>query len=402
MNKIVLLFLSIAICNLMFAQQEVTDNDQLTNTAQQLLNSNSKLTIGGYGEVHYNKILNSKTTNNAVLDAHRMVLFFGYNFSDKTKFITEVEMEYAKELWVEQLFVQHSLNDYIDLKAGILLIPMGLINEYHEPTSFNGVERPVIDNKLSPSTWREIGIGASGNILPLTMKYQFYIVNGPVSYDGSKGLFNGKDGIRGGRQKGSKSFMSSPNFTGKLEYYGFRGLNLGLSGYFGNSQSKLYDNADKNNDALQQRADSSVVGISMIGADARYHIKGLELRGQLYYTAFSNTEKYNTFTRSGSTKNDLGKSMFGYYLEAGYNVLQSIPTAKMELIPFVRYQDYNMHASVNKNITANDAYKANVITTGLTLKVTKGVVAKADVDFSKTAAQTERTVTFNAGVGVSF
>jgi hypothetical protein len=366
------------------------------------LTSDSKLTIGGYGEVHYNQILNKQTRDNAVLDAHRMVLFFGYNFSKKTQFVTEIEMEYANEIWVEQMFLQHKLNDYVNLKAGMLLIPMGIINEYHEPTTFNGVERPVIDNKLAPSTWREVGVGLSGNILPLSLKYQLYLVNGPSSYDGSKGLFKGTDGIRGGRQKASKSYMSAPNFTGKVEYIGIKGLNVGFSGYFGESQSKLYDKLDEANNAMNLKADSSVVGISMLGADARYNSKGLELRGQFYYTALSNTEQYNTFTRTGTKRNDLGSSMMGYYVEAGYNVLRFFEKSKMELVPFVRYQDYNLHNTVDANLAINNAYIANIITTGLTLKLAKGAVVKADVDFAKTNATTARTVTFNAGIGVTF
>lgn len=135
----------------------------IQNTADILISSDKKLTIGGYGEVHYNQKLDSEKRNNGVLDVHRMVLFFGYNFSEKTQFVTEVEMEYAKELWVEQLFVQHKLADFMSVRAGLLLVPMGIINEFHEPTTFNGVERPLIDNKIAPSTWREVGAPAAGS-----------------------------------------------------------------------------------------------------------------------------------------------------------------------------------------------------------------------------------------------
>ncbi len=372
------------------------------NTVENILSSDSKLTIGGYGEVHYNQIIDKQTRNNALLDANRMVLFFGYKFSKNTQFVTEIELEHVTELYVEQLFLQHKLNEFVNLKAGILLIPMGILNEYHEPTTFNGVERPMIDSKIAPTTWREIGIGASGNILPLSIKYQIYLVNGPSSYDGTKGLLKGSDGLRGGRQKGAKSYMSAPNFTGKIEYFGINGLNMGLSGYIGNSQSKLYDKLDETNTALTLKADSSVVGISMIGADARYNRKGLELRGQFYYTMLSNTAKYNTFTRTGIKQNDLGNSMMGYYVEAGYNIFRFLEKSKMELVPFVRYQNYNLHNTVNANTTVNNAYIATIFTTGLTLKLAKGAVVKTDLDFTKTKAASAPTLTFNAGIGVTF
>ncbi len=397
-----ILSVSFAVFSVFVHGQDIQESNIYQNTAEQLITSDKNLTIGGYGEVHYNQVLDKEKRYNGTLDVHRMVLFFGYNFSNKTQFVTEVEMEYANEIWVEQLFLQHKLTSFMNLKAGLLLIPMGIINEYHEPTTFNGVERPIIDNKLSPTTWREVGLGLSGTILPASIKYQAYLVNGSSSYDGTSGLFNGSNGIRSGRQKGSKSYMSSPNFTGKVEYFGVRGLNIGLSGYFGNSQSKLYDKIDKSNTALKAKADSSVVGMSMIGLDSRYNLKGLELRGQLYYTSFSNTDEYNKFTQKAGKLNDLGENMFGYYVEAGYNVLRPFSKTKMELIPFVRYQDYNMHLAVNDNQTVNNKYIGTVITTGLTFRLTKGAVVKADVDFAKTKADAKATTTFNAGFGIMF
>lgn len=380
-------------------------SNKLINLSQQLLGSDSKLTIGGYGEVHYNQVLNNDIRNAGLLDPHRMVLFFGYNFSEKTKFVTEIEMVSANTIWVEQMFLQQTLNSYIDLRAGVLLIPMGLINEYHEPTNFNGVERPIIDNLLAPSTWREVGIGASGTILPLSMKYQLYLINGPSSYDGTKGLINGATGFRGGRQNASKTFITSPNYAARIDYFGINRLSLGLSGYVGNTQSKLYDNLAESNHAMKMKADSSVVGISMIGADARYNLNGLELRGQFYYTLFSNTEKYNKFTRTGTgtnvSFNDVGTSAMGYYVEAGYNVFRPLNT-EMELVPFVRYQTYDLHHTVNTNMTKNSAYNVDIITAGLTLKLTKGAVVKTDVDFAKAANATNRTITLNAGFGLTF
>jgi hypothetical protein len=398
MKKVFLLLLTSVFTITIFSQSD--NNNQYQNTAEKLTVSDSKLTIGGYGEVHYNQVLSNDIRNNGILDVHRMVMFFGYNFSDKTQFVSEVEFEYAKELWVEQVYVQHKLNNSINVQAGLMLIPMGIVNLYHEPVTFNGVERPIIDNKIAPSTWREVGVGINGNILPLSMKYQLMLVNGPVSYDGTAGLLNGSKGIREGRQKGSKSYMSSPNLAGRLEYFGLSGLNLGLSGYYGKSQSKLYDKISLSNTAALAKADSSVVDIAMVGADARYQIGGFQARGQFYYAALGNTDQYNALTRKSGVLNDLGSSMYGYYVEAGYNVLRRI--SAMELVPFVRYQQLDTHLTVASNITAKDKYKEDYITAGLTLKLTPGVVVKTDVDFGKTAVDAARTVTFNAGVGVMF
>jgi hypothetical protein len=401
MKKKFLLFAFASVSALVYSQSADSTSNQYSNIADNLLSENSKLAVGGYGEVHYSQPMDGSKYNNGKLDVHRMVMLFGYNFNENTQFVTELEFEHVSEVYVEQAFLQHKLNNYINVRAGLMLVPMGIVNEYHEPTTFNGVERPLIDNSIAPSTWREIGFGLTGNILPASIKYQAYIMNGFNGFDGSAKL-DGKNGLRKGRQKGAESFISSPNFTGKVEYYGIRGLNIGLSGYFGETQSTLYNGVDKNDDAAIAMADSSVVGVSMIGLDSRYSIKGLQLRGQLYFSSLSNSVQYNVFTADGNgTLNDVGSSMTGYYAEVGYNVLRSVKT-DMQLVPFVRYEFLNTHNSVESNISKNPAYEKKAITTGLTLALTKGAVVKADVQFVKDAASDKYVKTINAGVGVMF
>ena len=402
MKRITILF-SILILASLITQAQETDStgSKYLNSAELMLANNSRLNIGGYGEVHFNQPFTQGQKNLSTLDVHRIVMFLGYNFSPKTQFVSEIEFEYAKELWVEQAFLQHRINSYINFRAGLMLVPMGIINEYHEPTTFNGVERPVIDNRISLSTWREVGLGFSGNILPLTVKYQLYAVGGLNGYD-TKGVFTGSSGLREGRQKGSKAYASSPALTGKVEFYGISNLNLGLSGYFGKSQSKLYSKLSKDDTASLARADSSTVGISMIGADARYQLKGMELRGQLYYTSFSNTEQYNAFTGTVTSNNDLGKSMLGYYAEAGYNVFRLFTSIEQELIPFIRYEFYDMHNSVDAETDKNLNYRNTIITTGLTLRLNRKAVLKTDLQFTKAGSSDDYTRVFNAGIGVMF
>ncbi len=375
---------------------------QAQNTAEILTSSKDGITIGGYGEVHYNQAINSEIRKNGSLDVHRMILFLGYNFSNKTQFISEIEFEHVSEVYVEQAYMQHRLNKYVNIQAGLMLVPMGIINLYHEPTTFNGVERPIIDSKIAPTTWREVGIGLQGNIIDASLKYQLYLMNGLSGYNGTSGTFSGSKTLRSGRQKGAESYISSPNLAGRIQYYGIGNLNLGLSGYFGKSQSKLYDGLDRTNLALEQRADSSVVGISMIGLDYSYSKKGFESRAQLYYTAISNTDQYNQFTGSSSKPNDLGNQMYGYYVELGYDVLRLVDNSKFGLVPFVRYQSYDTHFGTDANIAKNPQYAAQSFTSGLTLKLSQGAVVKTDLDFFKTEADSKATLTFNAGIGVMF
>lgn len=382
---------------------QITDSgtSNYFNSADLMLQKDGKLSIGGYGEAHFNQPLSASQKNLGTLDLHRVVLFLGYNFNEKTQFVTEVEFEHANELWVEQAFLQHKINNFINFRAGLMLIPMGIINEYHEPTTFYSVERPAIDSKITPSTWREMGAGFSGNIIDLNLKYQLYVVGGLNGYD-TEGIFNGSKGLRSGRQKGSKTYMSSPNYTGRIEYYGIRNLNIGVSGYFGDSQSKLYKGIDKNNATEMAIADSSVVGISMFGLDFRYQFKALHVRSQFYMTNLSNTQQYNTFTGSETDVNDLGSQMMGYYLEAGYNVFSFSDNLKTELIPFVRYEHYNTHFKLDDNVAFNGAYNNHIITMGLNYKLTNKSVLKADFQLARTDLTNDYSRTINAGFGIMF
>lgn len=401
MRNFFITFVIALISNSIIAQSVDSSYNIYQSSADRLLSADSRFILGGYGEVHYNQPLNSGVKANGTLDVHRMVMLLGYNFNSKTQFITEIEYEHVSEVFIEQAFLQYKFRNFLTFRAGLMLIPMGIVNEYHEPVAFNGVERPVIDTRISPTTWREIGIGITGNISAATLKYQLYLINGFNGYDGNANL-NGKNGLRNGRQKGAESYISAPNISGRIEYYGFRGLNLGVSGYFGKSQSTMYSGLDKTDKAALASADSSVTGIAMTGLDARYQKGGLQLRGQFYYTSLSNTAAFNQFTASDGLPNDLGSALLGYYLEAGYDVLHSLPKSKFEFILFGRYEQSNTHFSTAGSLEANKSYDLDIITCGLSMKLAKGAVVKADMQFLKSAADSEFSTVFNAGIGVMF
>ena len=405
MNKLLTLAIALFLGSLSYAQTAATDtttySNTYLNTANRMMQTDRKLTIGGYAQIDYNQPLNSGTYNNGNLDIHRLVLLFGYKFNSRTQFITEIEFEHVKEVYVEQAFLDYRINNFMNLRAGLMLVPMGIVNEYHEPPTYNGVERPLLDKYIVPSTWRELGVGITGNVPNANLRYQAYIMNGFSSYNDGP-VLRGSDALRKGRQKGAESFVSAPNLAAKAEYYGFRGLNLGVSGYFGNTQSTMYNGLEKNDAAAVAGADSTVVGISMIGLDARYSMKGVMVRGQLNYANISNTEQYNHLSNPDNKVNDLGSALFGYYIEAGYNVFQSAASIKTELIPFIRYSEVNTHHKTAAEISANDAYHRTIITTGLGWKVSPGAIFKVDMQFLKTKAEDSYSTVFNAGVGIWF
>lgn len=387
----------ILIIGLNINAQEADSLNSPKNTTDNMMHKDQKLTVGGYAQIDYTQDLSHHNIETGELDVHRMVLLFGYKFNDRTQFFTEIEYEHVQEVYVEQAFIDYKINNYIHFRGGLMLIPMGIVNEYHEPPSFNGVERPLVDKYIVPTTWRELGVGFTGNLPSATLKYQLYIVNGFKSYDGSDYFLSGENGLRNGRQKGAKSFISSPNLSAKVDFYGLPGLNLGLAGYFGKTQSQAYDGIQKDDGVAKASADSTVVGISMISADARYQIKGLQLRGQFSYMSLSNTEQYNAFIND-----PVGSAMIGYYLEIGYNIFQLINKLKSQFIPFVRFEHYNTHHKVGENITADSRYSNQIITAGAGWKITPGVALKSDLKFIKSEYTGIFETTFNAGIGVMF
>ena len=369
---------------------------EITNTADRMMQEEDRLTIGGYGQIDYNQPLGGGTYQNGILDVHRLVLMFGYKFSAKTQFITEIEFEHVKEVFVEQAFLQHEITPWLKFRAGLMLVPMGIINEYHEPSTFNGVERPNLDKYIVPTTWREIGAGFTGVFPSASVSYQLYVMNGFNGYDGDPNL-SGSNGFRSGRQKGAESFINTPNLTFKVNYFGIKGLQLGLSGYGGKSQSTLYKGIDKGDEAAIAVADSSVVGLNMLGLDARYTLGGLSLRGQFNYGVVSNSLQYNEF--SGS---DLGSAISGWYGEVAYNVFHSLESTKTELIPFVRFEQYNTHASVEQGTALDPAFDRTDITIGLGWRLTRGAMLKADYQIFGNGASDDSKQQFNAGVAVWF
>jgi hypothetical protein len=372
-----------------------------SNSATNLLSSTSKLVVGGYGEIHYNEPIDTERYKNGTLDVHRMVMLFGYNFSEKTKFVTEIEFEHVSEVYVEQAFIEQRLSKGLNFRAGLMLIPMGIVNEYHEPTSYFGVERPMIDTKISPTTWREIGFGIAGTSIAASLRYQAYLVNGFSSFTETP-MLNGKNGLRNGRQKGIESFMTSPNFTARLEYFGLRNVVLGVSGYLGKTQSSLYNNLEKDNEQAVLKADSSRTGIAMAGIDLRITKAAFRAKAQAYYTAISNTKAYNLFTAKNGITNDLGSAMLGYYIEVGYNVFKHLSDLNQELTPFVRYETYDMHYKTTGSLAKNNLYNNQNVLIGIQYYPIKGVVFKADMQWSKSKAADNYSKVMNAGVGIMF
>ncbi len=189
-----------------------------------------RTTIGGYGELHYNST-KSDAGDSDEIDFHRFVLFFGHEFSDRVRFFSEFELEHSLagdgapgEVELEQAYVEFALTENTFAKTGLFLLPLGILNETHEPTTFYGVERNDVESIILPSTWWEAGAGLRGRL------------DNGISWDAAlhSGLAMPTDGgsafrVRSGRQKVAEAIASDPAYTMRLKYTGLRGLELAAS-----------------------------------------------------------------------------------------------------------------------------------------------------------------------------
>lgn len=208
-----------------------------------------KTTIGGYGELHYNNLEGKGgASDKDQIDFHRFVLFFGHEFTDDIRFFSEIELEHSLagdgkdgEVELEQAYIDFDLNDNHTARAGLFLLPIGILNETHEPPTFYGTERNPVEKYIIPTTWWEAGAGIHGRFGSGagsfdSTSFSSAILDG-FSYDlyihSGLATTAGKDfAIRSGRQKVSNAKANDLAATGRLKYTGIPGLEVAISGQY--------------------------------------------------------------------------------------------------------------------------------------------------------------------------
>ena len=317
------------------------------------------VSIAGYGEMLLENFADSsgKTTQ---FDYLRAILYAGYRFNDKFLFNSEIEVEHAKEIFVEFAYVDFQATQNFGLRGGMLLVPMGLVNEFHEPTVFMGAERPVTENKIIPSTWRENGGGFYGAFDQVS--FRFYVLNG---FKGSK--FN-DGGLRGGRQKGYKALSSSIVYTGRLDITPTPGVFFGASFYSGDSgQGEIVVDGNEYG-----------IGTNIFDLHGQAQVRGFDLRALVARATLSDAAMLNmALGKSGSS--GVGSGLAGQYVQIGYDLLSQVPAAgEVGLTPYVRYETVDtqaeMPAGFERSLSTDNTY----LTFGVELKPTPGVVLKID------------------------
>lgn len=346
------------------------------------------VSLGGYGEVKYRNYAaeaqdGSESGALDGMDVHRLILYAGYKFDDRWLLNTEIEFEHVSEVYVEFAYLDFRASQALGARGGLLLIPMGVYNELHEPTTFAAVERPQVETAILPSTWREIGLGVYGELGPVS--YRAYLV------DGMNAAGFSASGIRGGRQKGAEAVAEDFAGVARLDLTGVQGLVVGASALYGGAGQGLVDPLSGEEVAVSTLVYEGHVVVDIAGLKARALYAGASIGGA--------AELNEALGLSG--EDAVGEALSGWYAELGYDVLTPLGVEGQALIPHARYEMLNTQAAVPQGYAAAPGSERAGLTVGLSYQPHRQIALKADYQVLTNGAETGVNQ-LNAGIGFIF
>ena len=389
-----------------------------------------RLSVGGYGEVAMSRnFYSDHVSRYSLADEHKndpshgrfdiphAVIYLGYDFGKGWTMGTEIEFEhggvgmaYEKEdeeggeweqevekggeVELEQFWIQKSFGRWANIKAGHIVVPVGLNNAYHEPLNFFTVYRPEGENTVLPSTWHQTGVSFWGRTKG--WRYELQFLAGLNSDN-----FTNTGWINKGPGTPTEGEIATKYGTAiRIDNYCIKGLRIGLSGYYGHAIGNSYPN---NKDG----AESKYKGVVAIGAiDFTYNNYNWIVRGQADYGYLSDAKQLKYFTNRLNGLSPfhhsafVSKNAFAYGIEAGYNVFSQIEKLRQDnqkLYLFGRYEHYNPYASKTKN-TSYDYTNVKRMAVGINYYPVKQIVVKAEYSHRFLKSQYNNEPAINIGV----
>lgn len=389
-----------------------------------------RLSVGGYGEVAMSRNFYSdhvsrysladehkKDPSHGRFDIPHAVIYLGYDFGKGWTMGTEIEFEhggvgmaYEKEdeeggeweqevekggeVELEQFWIQKSFGRWANIKAGHIVVPVGLNNAYHEPLNFFTVYRPEGENTVLPSTWHQTGVSFWGRTKG--WRYELQFLAGLNSDN-----FTNTGWINKGPGTPTEGEIATKYGTAlRIDNYCIKGLRIGLSGYYGHAIGNSYPN---NKDG----AESKYKGVVAIGAiDFTYNNYNWIVRGQADYGYLSDAKQLKYFTNRLNGLSPfhhsafVSKNAFAYGIEAGYNVfsqIEKLRQSNQKMYLFGRYEHYNPYASKTKN-TSYDYTNVKRMAVGINYYPVKQIVVKAEYSHRFLKSQYNNEPAINIGV----
>lgn len=350
--------------------------------ASKVYGARQGISLGGYGEFYFGAPIEETEESGAVNEAdfYRFVAYFGYKFSDSIIMNTEIEFEhgttdanYAGDrgtVSVEFAYLDFLIDPRFNVRAGTLLVPSGFVNEMHEPAFYHGNFRPEIERAIIPSTWRELGVGAHGNLTD-EFRYTAYVING---LNAEK---FGSSGVRSGRQKGNRALWEDVQLAAKLAWE--------PSSRYGVAGSLVVGQADQNR--LSDDEGELDVLHRVAEVHAYVNTNGFEARAMYVHASIGDVERLSAIREA-----TIPKTQAGWYVDVAYDVAPYLlgRSTQFRISPWVRYEAFDLHKEVGDGFTRNPDLDRQVISAGVDVKPHPLVVLKAEyVNFSNEGTKVE-------------
>lgn len=389
------------------AQKLITNEDSLNRGT-----NNSSTVISGYGSAFYQRNFNA---HQSVVTLDRAVLFVGHKFNEKISLFTELEVEHAivagtnsdehtsgqGDISMEQAFLKFNLNSHQYIVAGLFTPRLGITNENHLPVNFNGVERPLVEQLIIPTTWREIGVGFYGSLDRLPVNYSIAIVNGLNSAN-----FQHDTGIGEGEGLGSDASANNLAVTASVQYH-LTDIKFQVSGYAGGTVGL----SPRGSDSLGLNSGAFGTPLYLGEADLQYAKNGVGIKILGTYISYPDAAKLNAaYAKNTPT------GMYGAYAELGFDWLYK-KHATEQFITFARAEMLDMNSGLASNGIYDGTQKQTHIIAGINYMPIPNITIKADVRLLHTGPQNPALVInpapnalpykqnnqfLNIGIGYSF
>lgn len=324
------------------------------------------VSLGGYGELMYQNFASRREDGQAAgkvatADALRYVLYTGFKFTENFVFNSELELEHghtgkAGDVELEFAHVDGLFLPSVNLRAGMVLVPLGLLNEIHEPTTFLPSQRSITESQIIPTTWRELGVGLYGDLGPLS--YRSYLLTG---LDARR--FTAQ-GLRSARQSGSKAKAETLAWVGRVDWTATPGFLAGVGAYLGNSGQDL----------VTPQGERLDVQTKLVEAHVSWQRGPFTFRALWAQARLGNVAELNqSLGLAGSAS--VGQLLEGGYLEVGYDLL---PAEKALLAPFFRWETVNTQKRIPRGYSPSPANDQEIFTIGLAYQPLPNLIFKWD------------------------
>ena len=343
--------------------------------------------IFGYGEVNYNRFRDGERTSKA--DLRRFVLGFAHRFNDRLMFSSELELEHAiasaedeGEIEMEQAYLDYRFSDAVNLKGGLFLIPLGILNLTHEPPTYYGVERNEVETRIIPPTWRELGLGVHGLLGSSGVRYDAGLTTG---FNSGK-LDDPNTGIRSGHQEGAQADARDLSVYGALNYQR-PGLRVGGGLFTGNTGQNGQANA-----ALRGVA----ARLTLWDLHAQYSVAGWDLQALYARGTLGDADRVNAVTAANGFA--APRSLKGWYGQAAYHAYRR---GDLDIAPFVRVEraEIRQQEDASLGVFQDPKNLERIRTVGVNFYVHPQVVIKADLQRYSADRSRDR---LNLGLGYMF